>query len=326
MSEISAFESKHFVIHTLAEGVFAAIATNGGHAICNAGLIDLGGLVVVFDTFISPQAAVDLRRFALEQFGQAPQIVINSHYHNDHIWGNQVFAAEAQIISSVQTRQLIATEGMEEYKWYSSNSAQKLETLRTQYQNTQDKLQREELLLWMGEYGGVVEALPNLQVCLPNITFDDRLELHGARQTAQLTSFEKGHTSSDTILYLPQAGVIFTSDLLFVACHPYLGDGDPFELMHTLRELIRLDATCYVPGHGPVGTSADVKLLIEYIEGCIETAQTLVESGNANEERIKDLQISDRFRNWIVAQFYQTNIKFLCQRLSSVKAGTQSPG
>src|SRR5512139_3020840 len=112
--------SRHFVLHPLAEGIFAAIAIDGGHAICNAGLIDLGGQILVFDTFLTPQAALDLRQAAMELFGRSPQIVINSHYHNDHIWGNQVFLPEAQFVSSNETRQLIMTEGTEEYQWYSA--------------------------------------------------------------------------------------------------------------------------------------------------------------------------------------------------------------
>ncbi len=91
--------SKHFVLHSLDEGISAAIAEDGGSAISNAGLIDLGGQILVFDTFLTPQAATDLRRSATE-LGRVPQIVINSHYHNDHIWGNQVFASDAQIVSS----------------------------------------------------------------------------------------------------------------------------------------------------------------------------------------------------------------------------------
>ena len=112
------YKSKHFAIQPLAEGIFAAIAEDGGSAICNVGLVDLGGQILVFDAFLTPQAAKDLRRFAVDRFGRAPQIAINSHYHNDHIWGNQVFAAGAQIISSTRTRDLIATSGVEEFQWY----------------------------------------------------------------------------------------------------------------------------------------------------------------------------------------------------------------
>src|SRR5450830_703053 len=114
----STSESRHFVFEQLADGVFAAIERDGGWAISNAGIVDLGGLTVVYDTSLTPRAAQDLRRFAEEVTGRAPDIVVNSHYHNDHIWGNQVFAPEAQIVSSARTRKLIATAGMEELQWY----------------------------------------------------------------------------------------------------------------------------------------------------------------------------------------------------------------
>lgn len=42
----------------VADGIFAAIHNNeGGYAICNAGIIDLGDKTIVIDPFISPTAA-----------------------------------------------------------------------------------------------------------------------------------------------------------------------------------------------------------------------------------------------------------------------------
>jgi len=324
MRKTSVTESKPFILHSLAEGVFAAIAEDGGSAISNAGLIDLGGQVLVFDTFLTPQAALDLRRAATDMLGRIPNIVINSHYHNDHIWGNQVFVPEAQIVSSARTRDLIATAGVEEFQWYSANSAERLETIRAQYQNTNDEHQQKQLSMWIGYYEGLVEALPQLTVCMPGITFDKHLEIYGNKLTAELITFEGGHTASDTVLHLPQEGVIFMSDLLFVGCHPYLADGDPFQHLNALKELSRLNATCFVPGHGPVGTSDDVKLMVAYIEQCLETAQTIVEEGHAYEEWIKELKIADHFQTWQLPQFYQTNIRFLCERLRPANGEKQA--
>jgi len=309
--------SKHFVLHQLAEGVFAAIAKDGGSAICNSGILDLGGQIVAFDTFLTPQAALDLRQMAEALFGGVPQIVVNSHYHNDHIWGNQAFLPAAQIVSSARTRELIATAGQEEYQWCLANSAGQLESYRSQYQNTGDEKKRNELSLWVGYYEGLVEAMPHLSVCMPTVTFDDRLEIHGSKQVSELITFEGAHTGSDTVLHLPQAGILFMSDLLFVGCHPYLADGDPLQLLKALKELSRLDATCFVPGHGPAGTAGDLELLIEYVDHCLETAQILVKEGNANPERITELKVPENFKQWRFPQFFQTNIRFLCQRLTS---------
>lgn len=312
-----AFESRHFRLQALADGVFAAIAANGGWAICNSGLIDLGEQIVIFDTFLTPQAAQDLRWFAVEQYDRTPQFVVNSHYHNDHIWGNQVFAADAQILSSVRTRELIATEGMEELRWNQSNAAQRLESLQTQFQNTGDPRQKQELLLWIGEYEGIVEALPQLKVCLPGVTFDTRLEIHGARRACELVTFEGGHSGSDTILYLPGDGIAFTGDLLFVGAHPFLADGDPQALLKALREVSQLKATCFVPGHGPPGSRADVELLSAYVESCLEIAGRLVDAGKFDEAAIKEVQIPEAFQAWILPQFFRRNLRFLCERVNT---------
>ncbi len=79
--------------------------------------------------------------------------------------------------------------------------------------------------------------LPRLRVRLPEITFEAHLALHGSLGTARLQAFEGGHTGSDLILWLPDLGLVFTADLLFVGCHPYLADGDPDRLLSALRAL-----------------------------------------------------------------------------------------
>ena len=317
MPDIASFASKHFTIQRLADGVYAAIAIDGGHAVCNAGLVDLGGQLLVFDTFVSPQAAQDLKRFITDHYGQRPIVVVNSHYHNDHIWGNQVFVPEALFISSTRTYELISTSGMEEFNWYTANSTQQLEALRRQYQDAQDEYQRKQLVLIMGEYEGVLQALPNLRVCLPNITFDGRLEIRGRLRTAELWSYSEAHSGSDTVLFLPQDRIVFMSDLLFVGFHPYLADGDPFMLLKALSDISLLNATYYVPGHGPVGSIEDVKLLIRYIEACIDTARGMVQAGQVSQDYIQQMPVSETFAGFQLPQFYRANIAFLCKRLSS---------
>ncbi len=99
--------SKHYILDRLSDGVYAAIAKDGGSAISNAGLVDLGDATLVVDTFLTPTAAEDLRAEAQRLTGRIPRWVINTHYHNDHIWGNQVFLPEATLISTVETYALI---------------------------------------------------------------------------------------------------------------------------------------------------------------------------------------------------------------------------
>jgi len=41
------FESRHFKLYQITDGVFAAIALNGGAAVGNAGILDLGNRTLI---------------------------------------------------------------------------------------------------------------------------------------------------------------------------------------------------------------------------------------------------------------------------------------
>ena len=92
--------SEHFDLHQLANGVYAAIATPGGAAYSNAGIVDLGDQTLIFDTFETPQAAADLRAAAEALTGHPATGVIISYAHADHWCGNRVFDPRTPIISS----------------------------------------------------------------------------------------------------------------------------------------------------------------------------------------------------------------------------------
>src|SRR6478672_4220611 len=128
-AEAQDFQSKHFTIRKLADGVYAAIAKDGGYAICNAGIIDLGDATLIFDPFMTPEAAEDLKRSAEELTGHQITYVINSHFHNDHIGGNQVFD-KATIISTARTRELIAKYQPEEIADDKKNAPKSLDETR----------------------------------------------------------------------------------------------------------------------------------------------------------------------------------------------------
>jgi glyoxylase-like metal-dependent hydrolase (beta-lactamase superfamily II) len=108
---------------------------------------------------------------------------------------------------------------------------------------------------------------------------------------------------------------VFFSDLLFVGFHPYLADGDPLQLLKALKELSLFEATYYIPGHGPAGGIEDLKLLMDYLEYCIETAQELVQGGSPHQDRIPEITVPERFTHWRLPQFFQANLNFLCQRM-----------
>src|SRR5512136_3357477 len=115
--------SKHFRLQQLAEGVYAVIHIDGGTAIGNAGIIDLGDRTLVYDTLMTPQAGEDLHTAAEALTGRPVDAAVNSHWHYDHIWGNQAFGADTDIISTEETRRLIiATRGHGAFDEFMANA------------------------------------------------------------------------------------------------------------------------------------------------------------------------------------------------------------
>ena len=83
------------------DGIYAAIAKEGTGAVANTGFMDLGDQTLIFDTFNTPQAAEELRRMAENYCPHPITYVINSHWHGDHIRGNQIFKDKIILSSDV---------------------------------------------------------------------------------------------------------------------------------------------------------------------------------------------------------------------------------
>lgn len=315
--------SPHFELHKLTEGVYAALALPGGSAIANAGIIDLGERTVVFDTLLTPAAATDLRTAAERLTGRPVTTVINSHYHHEHVWGNQVFA-EAEIVATSRTYDLIDTQGRQEVIWHQEHAARRLTELEMQYAATRNTQQRRQLEQQIIHYKAVVAALPHLTLRLPTMTFDARLVLRGSRRRIEAITYGAGHTESDAILYLPDDGILFTGDLLTVGCHPYLADGDPGEIDRILGIIRQLNPRTFIPGRGAIGTANDVQAMADYLTALSELALIeltyKLENPDQLEQKIAELAMPKSFAAWSQPNLFAANLRFLYQRLMKAYA------
>jgi glyoxylase-like metal-dependent hydrolase (beta-lactamase superfamily II) len=106
------YDSIHFKLESLADGVYAAMSTYTGGTPSNNGIVDLGDRVIIFDTSLTPQAAADLRAAAETVTGRPVGLAINSHYHADHVQGNQVFE-DVEIYATALTQARITAPDRE---------------------------------------------------------------------------------------------------------------------------------------------------------------------------------------------------------------------
>ena len=240
---------QHFRLEAVAPGAYAAISIHGTGSVGNAGFVDLGGSTVVFDTFLTPQAAEALRA---EAERVAPvRWVVNSHAHGDHIRGNMAFPG-APIISTERTRELIVENALPQLE------RMKATPVEEALAEAEDDDDRATILQ-------IADSIDRLEQRVPDVTFAERLTLHGADGRAHLTTFGGGHTPSDAILWLPDVRVCFAGDLVVIETHPTMGHGDAEQWLVILERIEALEPAVIVPGHGRVGTARDVEPLRAYL-------------------------------------------------------------
>lgn len=319
LDKTQTFDSPHFKIEEIASGVFAVIHKPGGSAVANAGIIDLGDQTLVFDTFISHIAALDLRLAAEQLTGKSVSHVINSHFHNDHIRGNQVFS-DAKIVATSDTMNLIKTDGEQELAWDQDSRKRYKEMLHQREQTKKDD--PDPILDFYIDYYRVIsESLPGLKMVMPDTTFEEQLIFEGSKRKVELYCHGGGHTGSDAILYLPEERIAFVADLLFVRCHPYLGDGDPQAWLEYIDEIKKLDIDIVVPGHGEVGVHNDLDLIKEYIHASVQMIDNAVADGDSL-ETVEKMQVPPAFSDWEFDSFFYSNLRFLySQHTTDTQAG-----
>ncbi|MGA7476145.1 MAG: MBL fold metallo-hydrolase [Thermoplasmata archaeon] len=300
--------SRHFRLQELAPGVHAAVAVDGGFALSNSAIVDLGGATLVFDTGLTPRSGTDLARAARRLTGRPADYLVNSHWHHDHIRGNQVFASP-RIIATTDTWELMRTRGAEDVASDRSEGKARWEEFRAGKVPTPPR----DRALMRGWLGGIVDSLPKLRLTLPNLTFDSELVLRGTRRTARVLSYGGGHSPSDTFVFLPDDRIAFLGDLLSNGYHPWLGDGDPDTLVRILDRIDLLRPRTLLPGHGAPGGPRVLAAMREYVT----TAQRQVarhRRTHRSRKELAGLAVPEKFRNWKFSGFYPETLQFLYGR------------
>ncbi|MFD4373021.1 MBL fold metallo-hydrolase [Streptomyces sp. NPDC058486] len=201
---------------TLAPHVHAYVQPDGGWCLNNAGFLGDAGESLLVDTTATERRALLLRDAVLAAGLPLPRTVVNTHHHGDHTYGNGVFRPEARIVGH--------------------------ENCRSEQLNAGHQLH----LLWPQTDFGQVEITP------PDVTYRDRMTVYVGGIEVRLLHPGPAHTTGDSIVHLPEQGVVFTGDLVFQGGTPFLPMGSLAGSLRALALLRSLDAERVVPGHGPV--------------------------------------------------------------------------
>ncbi|WHM40061.1 MBL fold metallo-hydrolase [Streptomyces sp. BPTC-684] len=229
----------------VADGVHAYLQEPGGWCLNNAGvLLDRGRGPVVVDTAATEARALALRAAIERLTPRSPRLLVNTHFHGDHCFGNALVAGpETTIVAHELARSEMAGAG----------------------------------LGLMGLWPDVVWG--GIELRLPDQTYDSRVVLHLAERTVELLYVGPAHTTNDTVVWLPEERVLFAGDVLMPGCTPFLLMGSLHGYLRTIERLRALGPRVVVGGHGPVCGPEVLDQTADYLRWLRRTAEETLAAG-----------------------------------------------
>ena len=251
------------VVTPIGRDVYAAIRTEPLGLAVNANSLFIvnDDHVVVVDAQFT-RAATQENIAALRRVTTKPvRYVINTHWHDDHVAGNQTYRdtfPDVRFVAHANTRVDLVERGR-------PNRA-------GQVQGAPPALDRFDRLLAMGLGADSTTVTPmeraslssavsvmrqyvaenaGYREVLPDSVFDQRLTMTSGGRTIDERWLGRGNTRGDAVTYLPAEGILSTGDLV-VAPIPFGFGSYPTEWIAVLDSVKALNPKVIVPGHGPV--------------------------------------------------------------------------
>jgi cyclase len=274
-------------VQEVSPGIYAYVQPDGTWWINNTGfLVGPQGAISV-DT-CATWRRTNAYRHAIEAVTAAPvRAVVNTHHHGDHTFGNCLFPGAA-IIAHERARAEAVAFGPPQ-----------------------------PLPFWDGPDWGDLSLDP------PFVTFTDQIVLHSGDLQAQVRYVgTAGHTTNDSIIWIPDRSVLFCGDLIFNGGTPFLLMGSVAGAVEVLEQVIRpLGAQTIVPGHGPVFSGdAPLDATLDYLRFVLDVAARALHAGMAPLDAARETDLGD-FEGWPDAERIVGNLHRACAELSGTPRG-----
>lgn len=215
---------------------------------------------VVVDTFGTPEEAAQMMALIQNDLENRQLLVVNTHQHYDHAWGNAVFAEGGAYPAPI----LAHKKGLGAAR----ASSAKLATKQAQ------------------------EArFSNVKIVEPNLTFSERFQIQGGDLTLELIP-APGHSEDQVVAWIPEIKLLLAADALEF---PFPYTANPTDLpvlLGTMRSLKTLGATTILPCHGGMHGPELIERNLEYfstLERQISHTKTQLPDDWAQREDLPEL-------------------------------------
>jgi cyclase len=190
-----------------------------------------------------PQLA-DMVRSSLQEITKDPvRALINTHWHYDHVGGNELYGSQALIIA---------------------------------HENVRKRLSVKQTPFWKPE--GIGPYAPN---AWPRITYRDSLTVYWNGERIDLMHFANAHTDGDSMVFFRNSNVAQVGDVFDGKGHLTAGV-DMLGLVQVLDGIIREtnDQTKIVTGHGDISNRAAALEYKQVLADSIEKVRAEIARGD----------------------------------------------
>jgi glyoxylase-like metal-dependent hydrolase (beta-lactamase superfamily II) len=125
----------------------------------------------------------------------------------------------------------------------------------------------------------------------PIIFFNEGMTIKPGGVTIVLSNLGRGHSAGDVVTYIPEAGVIFASDLFYVDSVGYMAGGFMREWILALEALEQLGADRIIPGTGPVSSRREVSEFKEFFRDFLTELIRHIERGDSLDQVLQNFDL-----------------------------------
>lgn len=247
----------------LADGVWAATRKEAIGLAQNANsLIVVGGNeVLVVDAQFTRAATLETLA-AIRSVTRSPvRWVVNTHWHDDHFAGNQVYRDTfpgVQFVIHQNTRADLAALGAPNRVNTRTGAPPLVERYGRQMQQglgvdstAISETERASLTDAIRIMNGYLEEMPTFRETMDGPSVQNRLDLSLGATKVEVLWLGRANTRGDLVVNLPRQRVLATGDLV-VHPIPFAFGSFPAEWIGALDSIERMRPVALVPGHGPV--------------------------------------------------------------------------
>ena len=259
----------------------------------NTGFIHTPKGMILIDTTSSPAEIMAIFK-AVQASPEEVRLVINTHSHSDHTWGNQVFTCP--ILAHRACLELMQSALKNE--WSQEDLQAYLSDLKKADPKKAEDLSR---------------MVKDLNITLPSEVFDERFEAELGGVNYEVIHLG-GHTPDLCVVWLPESRVLFASDLIFQGRYPYIFDADIPLWITRLNQLMEFQASAIIPGHGVMCGEEEIITLRDYLQETWDLTAEHIRQGHGQDEAAAD-PASPRFPGEKYERLHQVNIRYMYQQL-----------